>query len=52
MVVLKLDCGFNILREFYFIFLPKRAAEGMVEAELEMGVCFMIIGRDEGKFRP
>lgn len=33
-------------------FLPKRAAEGMVGAELEMGDCFMMTGRDEGKFRP
>lgn len=32
-------------------FLPK-CAEGMVEAELEMGDCFMMTGRDEGKFRP
>lgn len=32
--------------------IPKRADEGMVEAELEMGGCFMMIGRTEGKFRP
>lgn len=32
--------------------IPKRADEGMVEAELETGDCFMMIGRTEGKFRP
>lgn len=32
--------------------IPNRADEGMVEAELEMGDCFMMIGREEGKLRP
>ena len=33
-------------------FLPKRADVGMVEAKLDTGDCFMMIGRDEGRFRP
>lgn len=45
-----MDFGCNTLREFFF--LPKRADEGMVEAELERGGCFIMIGREEGKFRP
>lgn len=32
--------------------IPKRAEEGMVEAEFETGDCFMMTGRDEGKFCP
>lgn len=32
--------------------IPKRTDEGIIEAELETGDCFMIIGREEGKFRP
>lgn len=32
--------------------IPKRADEGMVDAELETGGCFMVIGRTDGKFRP
>ncbi len=33
-------------------FLPKRADEGMVGAELETGHCFMMTGKEEGKFCP
>lgn len=33
-------------------FLPKRADVGMVEAKLDTGDFFMMIGRDEGRFRP
>lgn len=32
--------------------IPKRADEGMAEAEPETGACFMIIGKAEGKFCP
>lgn len=32
--------------------IPKRAEEGMLAPELDAGVCFMIIGRDEGRFLP
>lgn len=32
--------------------IPKRADDGIFDTELEMGGCFMIIGRAEGKFRP
>lgn len=32
--------------------IPKRAEEGMLAPEFDTGVCFMIIGRDEGRFLP
>lgn len=32
--------------------IPKRAEEGMLAPELDTGVCFIITGRDEGRFLP
>lgn len=32
--------------------IPKRAEEGMLAPELDTGVCFIIMGRDEGRLLP
>lgn len=32
--------------------IPKRADGAMIDAELETGDCFIMIGREDGKFRP